>query len=484
MGFCTASLGEAKIVSNNGKCRSFADMKHSSSSKPLWVIVLLQLVFLMNATAAGFVDGQEVYVVSSSVNVRLKPSANAAVSASIPIGTKVEYRGLAGTAVNQNRECTGNKPAIDRMWSCICVPGLQYQSDGTGEYGKPWCGWVRKEELSIKKPNLAHLIARYDRAEDVNLVERKKLAEQAFALAPFSDKAKDILIEALENLKDSAEVEVTKRRFKSYADQEIEEVEPKYIFSMSGENLQVVAEVNKGKVVFIDPYTAAGRDFGFLKSGMVLLQYEQGKIVGSVLTMAQFNCGIKKCAFNTIVRQISGAPRAKPYGSLVTNFMLPERSNDMFRTISKSESTLLKSMARASFKTHPSDDKTVALFRKHIQQSKDFAALKIGYIGKDGREMLIGNWEMGSAAGVQYGDGFHASLFIIAEKQSDGSFKRVAVPNKVTENGCGYWDHTDTDGDGVDEILLTCHQLEGQYNYALLKRINGKWRLKESSDWH
>lgn len=433
---------------------------------------ILAFLTLASSFGAEFTWWDKVYIVGSVAAVHTEPLDNAPIAAKLPIGTDATYIGSpAEVASGPNKECRGADANTDYKWSCICVNSLRV------DYGEQWCGWVAKDLLATKQPELADIIAKYDKTPPDQFIERRKWAERAAALAPFSTQARERLLDVLKKINDPKALESAKRSFDSYLKTQPEGIGAKVVFFFDGIYLEPIAELKEGQLVFRDFDQSA--NYEFRSRGRIYNVYDKGQKVGTVVTEAQFDCSVQQCPQQTIARLVLAGQTTETGGGLATNFSLPQASSSSTRKISQREADVLLGMANDWIKSSALSPKVKKSFRKHIQRTESYSTLDVGMLGKNGRVMLIGNWVMGSMNDAHYGDGndIYESLFIIAEQQIDGTFQRAPGSGSIAESGCAYSNHIDIDGDGVDEVFLYCSQLEGQYSYALAKRINGKWQI-------
>ena len=427
-------------------------------------VSILTALATASSFAAEFNWWDKVYVIGSVASVRTEPLDNAPVAAKLPIGTDATYIGSpAELASGPNNECRGAEADRDHKWSCICVTNLRV------DYGVQWCGWIARDFLATKQPKLADIISEYDKTPPSQLTERRKWAERAAALAPFSAQARELLLDVLEKLNDTKALESAKLSFDSYLTTQPQGSGAKIIFFFDGTYLEPIAELKEGQLVFRDFDQTA--NYEFRSRGRFYNVYAKGQKVGTVVTEAQFDCRTQQCPKQTIARLVLADQATAIGDGLATSFALPHGNSSSTRKISKSEAVVLFGMANAWIKSSALSPKAKKAFRKHIQQTEYFSRLDVGALGKDGRVMLIGNWGIGSMNDAHYGDetDIYESLFIIAEQQKDGTFQRATGSGSIADSGCAYFDHLDIDGDGIDEILLSCSQLEGQYSFALAK---------------
>jgi hypothetical protein len=439
----------------------------------------LMLAFLTvhSSFADDFRWEETIYINSSVASVRTEPLDNAPIAAKLPIGTAATYIGSPSVvAAGPNKECGGADPRRDHKWSCICVISLRV------DHGVQWCGWVARDLLAAKQLGLADIVAEYDKTPSDQITERRRWAERAVALDPLNAQARERLIDVLEKLNDTKALEAAKRSFDSYSTSQPRATGAKLIFSFYyGRYLEPIAELKEGQLAFRDFDQSA--NYEFRSRGRFYNLYSDGRKLGTVVTEAQFDCRIQQCPQQTIARSVltdatggvvSGLAVVR---GLATNFALSNADHST-RKVSKNEEAALQKIATSlvnkSSKLSPKAKKT---FLASIQQSDSSPILAIGSLGRDGRVMLIGNWTIGDMNDAHYSDGIYESILIIAEQQKDGTFRLASGSGSLADMGCGYSNHLDVDGDGIDEIFLSCNQLEGQYSYALAKRVEGKWQI-------
>ena len=197
------------------------------------------------------------------------------------------------------------------------------------------------------------------------------------------------------------------------------------------------------------------------------------------MTEAQFNCRVQTCPQLTFARQLLTDTTTGPVSGLATNFLL-SGGNRPARNVSKDEALSLAKMAASLIKSSKLlNKKEIKSFVSSVQKGESSPVLAIGQLSQDGRDILIANWTAGTMNDTHYGDDseFYESILIIAEPQNDGTFRPASGSGSIADRGCSYASHADLDGDGVDEIILSCSQLEGQYSYAFVKRVMGKWQI-------
>jgi hypothetical protein len=95
---------------------------------------------------------------------------------------------------------------------------------------------------------------------------------------------------------------------------------------------------------------------------------------------------------------------------------------------------------------------------------------------KNGKVFLVGNVVVGSANPND--ETVYGQLLLIAEEQGDGTFRLAFSGLPEERYNCRYFNHADLDGDGVDEIVLSCINSEMPESYSLLKRKDGRWKIE------
>lgn len=433
----------------------------------IWMLVLLTLP---SAFADDFKANDKVYIASSVASIRTAPHDKAPIAATLPIGTKVSYVGsVADVAGALNKECDGADPKKSQKWSCICVPKFRV------DYGVYWCGWIGRDLLSIKQVKFADLLAKLDKTPADRLMERKKWAERAVAFDPLHEPARKSLIDVLKKLDDNKALESTQRWLDVYTVAPAQTRGTKLIFLYNGTFLEPIAEYEDGRIT-MDGFDQSSNE-EFRSRGQSYNLYSRGRRLGMVVTEAQFDCRVLLCPQQTIARAVPSEANTRPTG-LVTNFALSNAERPL-RTVSKDEEAILQKLGTAFVKSSQLDPKERQAILKLIRKGVSSSISAVGSLGRDGRVMLMSNWVLGSMDDAHYGGEYdvYASILIIAEQQQDGSFRLAPGSGSIAERGCSMIDHVDIDGDGVDEIFLSCEQLEGQYHYALAKRSAGKWRI-------
>jgi len=440
---------------------------------------VIATVASQNSFAKEFKRDEIVYVAGSIVAVRSGPFVDAPIAALLPIGTHATYIGNPFEVDSSpNKKCKRADEKGPNKLSCICVTGLSVALAGN------WCGWIATDLLVRQEPTLADLIAQFDKTPRADLPTRRKWAERAAALDPLSVQSRDRLLGTLEKMNDTKAIETAKRTFAAYLSNQPSSSVAKLIFYSSshigGKFLEPIAEVKDGQVVFRDFGPSVG--YEYRDRGRSYYLYSEGKNIGSVVTEAKFDCHVEQCPQQTLVRQVMPPRGTEPGFWLATNFALPSAVRTTRKPTAQEKAALLK-MANAwvdASEMRPNDKQE---FRRHLKQTDKGeykgVSMTIGSLGTDGRIMLIGNWFLGSMGDQHYGTGdeVNESLLIIAEQQKDGTFRQAKGSGSIAEHGCTYFDVLDLDGDGVDELFLACEQLEGQYSYALTKRVKNEWQF-------
>lgn len=416
-----------------------------------------------------------VYINSSVASVRVEPLDDAPIAAKIPIGTLATYEGSpARVAEFPNNNCEGAYPLGDPKWSCICITGLRVTARQ-----RYLCGWVAREILTTKEPKLTDLIATYDKTPASKLSERRKLAERAVALDPLNTQARERLVDTLEKLKDAKALEATKRSFFSYTTGLPSDTGAKIVFLFYDNYIEPIAELKKGRIVIRN--FDGSTNYEFRNRGHFYNLYADGKNIGTVVTEAQFDCHILTCPNETIVRRVLRETTSGAVRGLATNFALANTVKSTFK-VSKNQETALNQMGidlvkSSKISLSPKEKKT---FLASIFQGDSSPVWAVGSLDRTGRVILISNWTINSLDGYFYSNEIYESILIIAEQQHDGTFRLASGSGSIAENGCSYVDHLDVDEDGIDEIFLSCHEVEGAYGFGLAQRVQGKWKVTRS----
>lgn len=436
---------------------------------------ILLLLTPVLATAADFRPGEVAVIVGSVANVRTEPRDDASIAGQLPIGTKAVFNGSPSQiASNPNQECKGASLQNDQKWSCVSIQSLVVDYQGVN-----WSGWIATNLLAGAAPKLADLLVQYDKTPESNVTERRKWAERAMALEPSSGEAQERLFRILEKARDIRALEAAKLSVKEFQRLELQsDVADKQVFVYTGGYLEPIVKFKAGgemSSVFSQEVNSE-----FHSRGSFYYIYSHGKQIGTVVTEAQFDCSVQKCPAGAFAKPILKKGGTDLSNGIATNFNIRPNALPIRALTEQDKATVLK-MAKAWLVAEPGTPKYKEALRERLRKGPP-NSLAIGTSTGDGRTMLIGNWVVGSMTDSDDSDGdIYESLLIVAEQQHDGSFLRAAGSGSISENGCSYLDHLDIDGDGVDEIVFICRQLEGQYNYAIAKRVAGKWQIPYSS---
>ncbi len=425
----------------------------------------------VRSLAAEFQFEEALYVIGSVASVRTGPRENARIAGKIPIGTKVTFLGTASDLnSNVSDMCPMTGKSDGNEWICVRSNELVV---GYAEY---WGGWIAADLLGREAPRVPELIVWYDKTPKANLAERRKLAERASALDPLSSDAQERLLGVLAEIPDLTAQAAAKRSFAAYQARQADAARrgDNLIFSFTHGFLEPIGEMKAGRVVLRNFDQQVNHDYR--NRGHFYNLYSGGQRIGVVATETQFDCVVKTCPVGTLVRAITHSNTTKASVGLATNFSLRQRDGPA-PTLTQTQTAQLLEMAQAWTKSSGLSAKPKKLFLQHIKQGAHRATLAVGQLAQDGRVVLIGSWVMGSMNEAHYGgpDDFYESLLIVAEQQHNGAFRPAPGSGSIADHGCAYFDHADLDGDGTDEIVLRCNQLEGQYGYRVLKRVGGRW---------
>jgi len=406
--------------------------------------------------------------------VRIEPREDAPIAGRLPIGTLLNR--VAPPAYKE--QCPGFETLNDSAkWICVYAPQLE---TGSGAY---WGGWIAADLLGSKEPRLGEVIAQYDATPREDLAGRRKWAERAAALDPLSGAAQERLLAVLADLSDDAAIAATKRSFTVYeaAQPDISRRTDDLIFAFTNGLLEPIGEWRRGSSGDLRGGRVVLREFdartkqSFHRRGNLYRLHSRGQRIGVVVTEAEFNCAVKICPRQIPARGVYLAA-GKVSGGLATNYWLqqwegrgrtpvtPEEERRMFK-IARDWASLLKPEVKTKFV-------------QHIDDKKPYFFVASGQLYRDKGRFIVGNWVMGSVNDQHHGDEPYESLLIIVEHRENGEFSIEPPSGSIAKDGCRYFDHADLDEDGTDEIVLKCEQLEGQYGYALLRRIQGNWKIR------
>lgn len=451
-------------------------MKPSIPNRFFLLVGIAAALALISSQAMSEDYGFEepLFVIGSSVSVRMEPREGARIAGKLPIGAKLTYLGTAKKLTSlpsnhrpiesedsQLESCPAPEKADSEQWICV-------RSDlVVDDFGHYWGGWVSSELLGKHAPQFAELIEKYQSTATANTSERRKWAERATALDPLNPVAQQNLLSVLKDVGDQTTISVAERSFAAYQNPQTSPSNRKLIFSVTNGLMEPIGEVSNGK--FVSPGFSQKTNYEFRKRGQMYGLYRSGTQIGWVVTESQFDCMIKTCPTNVVVRTF---PDRDLQGAIAINFSLPPRKSEA-SSITPEQKKLLAAFAEKWIKSNLSGKARKAVLEKIQLEEASFGAGAL----QNGKGVLFANWVVGSMNDQHYGDpdDVYESLLIIAEQQQDGTFRPAHGSGSITENGCVYFDNGDFDSDGIDEIILRCDQLEGSYNYGVMKRVKGVW---------
>lgn len=413
------------------------------------------------------------YVSDASASVFATPQQGAKVAGSIPIGTAVKVVGdpkqlIANPSIrpvqseaSNAQSCPMPAKADSDDWLCIRVDTLVV--DG---FGHDWGGWVKAGVLAPRAPRLDELLARYTITPKASRDERRKWAERAVALDPSSAKAQDSLLESLNEPGAHPALAQTALLASSYRHPAVTLSSRRLIFAFNEGSVEPIAEFKAGKISAV---LTAQEIQEFKASGQVYAVYARGANVGTLVTVSEFDCAVRACANIGIVRRLTGPARQR---GLALNFSLPPtsiRPPEVTRRDTRTMSELAGDWINVN--------RTGGVRKAMLGQVKHGGTISAGQLSS-GKTVVFASWVVGSMNDEHDGGpgDVHESLLLIGERNVDGTIQLAPGSGSIKENGCAYFDHADIDGDGSDELVLRCEQLEGSYDYQILKNIAGAWK--------
>lgn len=247
--------------------------------------------------------------------------------------------------------------------------------------------------------------------------------------------------------------------------------------------------------------------------GKYYFVYSEGRQVGAVV-IERTNCVGGRCASTVPVRFLPNSKGEKIVNGLATNFVLPN-TNPPPRKITQAERSMFLALADRwinSGKSIPDVDCPAPLAPREedenatpeqLQQTSQFefqqnyqlercenhreaklALLKEIKHGKYLRSMisarsskgrmLVGLWGLGTFNDAHYSNSAFIAFLLIAEPNKNGTYE-IAFAD-TNPDDCWISDHADLNGDGTDEILLNCAQLEGLKSMSLMRRKGNQWK--------
>lgn len=428
-----------------------------------WLMLLTGACMAVEAgamQAAAFHMGENIYVSEPAAAVRKLPGERAAVIASLPMGMAVQYQGAWGSHSPYCNENGADADAVKAGWACIST----YVIPGEGEL--PFYGWMAAAAFTAEPPRLDALLAEYDRTPAAETVLRRQLAERAIALAPYSQEAQSRLLEALAASGDRAAIAAAQKSFAAWQAHQpaVAEGDSRAIYSWDGYSIGRFASLVNGEFRRGDIGAAVRR-------GQFYYVYAGGRKVGTVATIMQFNCTPPDCPSKVPAAAINLSALSANQPAYAANFVLHEGGKPA-PAITAKQKAILTGMMKAEIKAVPAKATRDALLTA-LNVSRSWAST--AQFDKDGRLLLIGQLVVGGVSTGSKGgaEPLLASLLVIAEQQG-GRFKKAAIAASALGD-CYASDAEDFDGDGTDEIVLTCRPTGPYYNYGLLKRVNGRW---------
>jgi len=351
--------------------------------------------------------------------------------------------------------------ADSEEWLCILVGTLVV--DG---FGHDWGGWVKAGVLTPRAPRLDELLTLYTMTPKANRDERRQWAERAVALDPSSVKAQDSLLESLNEPGAHPASAPAALLASSYLHPAVTPSSRRLIFAFNEGSVEPIAELKAGKISAV---LTAQEIQEFNASGQVYALYSRGANVGRVVTVGEFDCAVRTCAHIGIVRRLTGPARQS---GIALNFILPPTLIGPPEVTQRDTSTMSK-LAEDWINVN----RTGGVRKAMLGRAKLGGTISAGQLSS-GKTVVFGNWVIGSMNDAHDGgpEDMHESLLLIGERNGDGTIQLAPGSGSIKENGCAYFDHADIDGDGSDELVLRCEQLEGSYDYQVLKNVAGAWK--------
>ena len=418
---------------------------------------LLSCVTISGAYAATPQTSGVAYTIAHQVNIRNEAGNKGAIVAQLPIGADVEI----GEVISRE----------NRRWAMIFVRHPWNSTVPVSE------GWIDISLLDTEKPNAKNLLAAAKNAGNPQL--QRLLAERALALDPQSDEISAYIQSLIDA--DPAGTRRLQTILSDFAKRQPVSDEPvKRIYEYYSGVLTLFAEVQDQKITMITGKSPVAPEY--FRENRYYRSYSGNRPTGLVRTEMRINQSLLTFVQPVLARYFPDPGLQFPEGvnsaeihTLVTNYPLAKERP--VRAITAQDKAVLKTLTLQWIQQQPKAERSnmmKLLSNQPISQHQDVRIKWFaGNLNKNGQIFLIGQWVFSSPSDVHYNnDPFYMSLVMIAEQQTDGSFKLARGSGNLY---CEVDSTVDLTDDGTDEIYLECPQMEDASNYKILQRGKTGW---------
>ncbi|NUO77882.1 MAG: hypothetical protein HOQ32_17955 [Lysobacter sp.] len=398
------------------------------------------------------------YVLATSAMLRETPDAAGKALAQLPIGSLVEGA------------CDDN--GWMRVWA-------------SGHAGL--VGWVRSDLLARQPPTLEALQRDYRALPRADREGRRRLAERAFALAPFDERAHRLRIETL---REAGETDALARAEQALAELAQTRVtraaaEPRLIFAFDGEVLSPMA-VLEGSELKDGPYNPGDESLPvgdprrvptYFQPGRVYHYYHAGVDAGLLRVLAKTE---PSCESDVALARRVGANGGKTSGvGIAANFPLRPIAKSAEPAPDAAERRLLERLLRETLRTKGvSPAKADAFLAKARDPESPGLDLGAARLRAAGPRVLIATL---SATLADDNDETQSDAFAMLIVEPDGKGGHRVAYRDVAVGGGGessysrrYLDHLDLDGDGRSELIFIGYGYE-TWRYQVWRRGEREW---------
>lgn len=397
------------------------------------------------------------YVLATSAMLRDTADAAGKARAQLPIGTAVEGG------------CDEN--GWMRVWA-------------SGHAGL--VGWVRSDLLGLQPPTLEALQDDYRALPGGDRDGRRRLAERAFALAPFDERAHGLRIESLREAGESEALAQAEQALAALSQTQVTRAadEPRLIFAYDGELLSPMAVLDATGLAD-GPYSAGDdslpvgdprRAPAYFRPGRVYHYYHAGAEAGllRVLGKTEPSCESDMA----LARRVDG--RASPGVGIAANFPLRPIATAAEPAPNAAERKLLEKLLLEALRSRGASpeqaDQALAQARDPESPGLELASMRLRASGP--RVLIATLVAYMVSEGSQYVD-LQAYAMLVVELDGKGGHRTALRDAQFGSSGessysSRYLDHLDLDGDGANELIFVGHGYES-WRYQVWRRGPRVW---------